>query len=121
MLCTQCQSILTATSERIFLEEGWKFAHHEDLWALRASTEAGCQLCLMIWYQFLNDVHQAIDEEVHDHLSSDFEQGTQNRFNGVYYTIDETARDRGYYSILGNAKKDNLVHSFQIYFVRSEG
>jgi hypothetical protein len=105
MLCVSCQDILTAKSERVCVDGAWGLKYHENIQAFKACAEAGCQLCLMAWYQ----VSEAIPETA-------LEDPTP-----ILYTINEWNRKDGSYELTGGCKTGDSTAYYHVEFVRSKG
>ena len=105
MLCGSCQDILVAKSEVVLVDDGCKFKHHDNVETFQASAEAGCQLCLMGWYQMPEEVRRA-----------PYEASTL-----VFYTINEWNRKEGSYELTGHCKTGSSTFHYRVEFVRSEG
>ena len=118
MRCEQCLRIVEATSERISMRDEWRYKHHAKVKAFRDSAEAGCQLCLMFWYQLPDEVRIAILEKCSDHITGDEVHGGAST---VTYTIDEYLRDRGRYEVSLRIGTTVSPTDLRVYFVRAEG
>lgn len=104
MLCVSCQDILAAKSDIVCLDDAWKFRHHENVQAFQASAEAGCQLCLMAWYQVSDEVrHQAFQDTT-----------------PVAYTMNEWNRKDGNYELAGTITTDDDTVTYHVEFFRSK-
>jgi hypothetical protein len=105
MLCGSCQDILGAKSELVSLDGAWKFKHHENVQAFQDSAEAGCQLCLMGWYQVSEQIPEIAYEDT----------------TPVLYTVNEWHRKDGRYELTGGCKASDSTVYYHVEFVRSEG
>src|SRR5277367_146923 len=121
MLCEQCQHMLAATSERVIIENKWRFKHHENARAFQASTEAGCQLCVMFWYQLSSEIRRVVVEESPGNSARATDTVVHEAADPVSYTIDQTLRDRGRYDISIRINIGNTPVSLRLDFVRAEG
>jgi hypothetical protein len=123
MLCEQCQHMLAATSERVLIGNKWRFKHHENTRAFQASTEAGCQLCLMFWYQLSSEIRRVVVEENPRSSARDTDTDTvvHEAAGPISYTIGQTLRDRGRYDISIRINIGNTPVSLRLDFVRAEG
>jgi hypothetical protein len=104
MLCVSCQDILAAKGDVVCLDGGLKFRHHESVQAFQASAEAGCQLCLMAWYQVSGEVLQ---------------QALQDT-TPVFYTMNEWNRKDGNYELAGTITTDDDTVTYHVEFFRSK-
>jgi hypothetical protein len=110
--------MLAATSERVLIENKWRFKHHENTRTFQASTEAGCQLCLMFWYQLSSEIRRVAVEENPGNSARDM---VHEAAGPVSYTIGQTLRDRGRYDISIRINIGNAPVSLRLDFVRAEG
>ena len=118
MLCEQCLCIVEATSEGMFMVDEWRYKHHANIKAFQNSAEAGCQLCLMFWYQLPDEVRGVLAKQDPDNTVGDtlHEVGST-----VTYTIDEFLRDRGRYEVSVRFGNGVPPPDPRIYFVRADG
>lgn len=105
MLCSSCQDILNAKSKRIRVDGAWGFKYHENIQAFKASAEAGCQLCLMAWYQVSENIAETALEDP----------------TPILYTINEWNRKDGSYELTGGCKTTDSTAYYHVEFVRSKG
>jgi hypothetical protein len=105
MLCSSCQDILSAKSEVISVDGDRKFKYHDNLQAFKTEAEAGCQLCLMGWYQLSDEVRRKAYEDT----------------TPIFYTINEWNRKGGSYELAGGVETDDDTVYFHVEFVRSQG
>jgi hypothetical protein len=105
MLCVSCQDILAARGELVCQDGNWKFKHHENIRAFQASAEAGCQLCLMGWYQISDIIPHTTYEDT----------------TPVVYTVNEWNRKDGSYELTGQFKTGDSMVYYHVEFLRSKG
>jgi hypothetical protein len=120
MFCEQCRPMLRGTSERMLIENKWKFKHYGNARVFQASAEAGCQLCLMFWYQLSSEIRAAIEDYARN-SARDTDTVVHEEAGPVSYTIDQTLRDRGRYEVSSSFNFGTTPVSLNLHFVRAEG
>ena len=121
MLCSTCTKIFNASSERI--DECGKsyFRHHDNLRALRAAAESGCQLCQTLLDQLPEDLGQQLDNSLHNE-GDQFAAGSGILDDlDVKYTLDDLQSDRGKYILDVSVNVGRETSLAKVYFVREEG
>lgn len=121
MLCSKCSDIFTASSERVDGNETSYFRLCDSLAALRATAEAGCQLCLMLLDQVPEVVGQRLDHSLLSESAQVVPQSHAPEDSGVKYTLDDLQSDQGTYRLDVRVEIDMEPVSASVDFVRIEG
>lgn len=121
MLCSKCSEILTASSERVDGNETSYFRLCDNLAALRATAEAGCQLCLMLLDQVPEVVGQRLEHSLLNKTAQVVPQSHAPEDSCVKYSLDDLQSDLGTYRLDVRFEIDVEPVSASVYFVRFEG
>ena len=121
MLCTTCEKILDASSERIDENEDSYFRHHDGLRAVRAAAESGCQLCQMLLDQLSEDLGRQVDESLHDEGDQSFAESRISKDSDVTFTLDDLQSDQGKYILEFRVDVGRETSLPRVYIVRDEG
>ena len=121
MLCSTCNKILNASSERLDENEKPYFKHHDGLRALRVAAESGCQLCQMLLDQLPEDFGQQVDKNLHKEADQSVAESHISKDSDVKFTFDDLQSDQGKYILDVRINVGRETSLSRVYFVRDEG
>ena len=121
MLCSTCNKILNASSERVDENERSYFRHHDGLRALRVAAESGCQLCQMLLDQLPEDFGQQVDKNLHNEADQSVAESRISKNSDVKFTFNDLQSDQGKYILDVRVNVGRETSLPRVYFVRDEG